>query len=129
VRFARFVLTPPDASESLLLHNEALVKESDMPEPFGVMASGAIIERHLRLLSVAHEIPVKEDAAKGSIAYYVGELQRMGIVTVSDARKFRALGDLRNDAAHGWFERIEAGTSIRMLRESRALVEKYPLPG
>lgn len=128
VRLARFVLSPPDASESLLTHAEALLAESDMPEPFSAMVTGAIVERHLRLLAVAHGIPAKEDAAKGSITYYVGELQRKDVVSIPDARNLRALGDIRNDAAHGWFERVGPGTALRVLREARALLERYPVP-
>ena len=128
VRLARFVLTPPDTPESMLMHAEALILETDLSEPFAVMATGAIVERHLRLLGVAHGIPAKEDSSKGSITYYVGELQRQGVVNVSDARQLRALGDSRNDAAHGWFERIEPGTAIRVLREARSLIARNPLP-
>jgi hypothetical protein len=110
------------------MHAEALVAESDLPDPFGVMAAGAIVERHLRLLGRLHDVPVKDDAAKGSINYYVGELQRKGIINLADARKFRALGDSRNDAAHGWFERIDRGAAIRVLREARALIQRHALP-
>lgn len=127
IRLARFVMNPPDTSESMLMHNEALVHETDIPEPFGVMAAGAILERHLRLLGTGNGVPVKEDVSKGSITYYVGELQKKGVVKLPDARKMRALGDLRNDAAHGWFERIHVGDAIRTLRDVRSLVEKYPL--
>ena len=91
------------------MHAEALVLESDFPEPFAVMATGAIVERHLRLLGTAHGIPVNEDSSKGSINYYLGELQRRRVVSVGDARQLQALGDSRNDAAHGWFERIDPG--------------------
>ena len=128
VRLARFVLTPPETPEAMLMHAEALVLETDLSEPFAVMATGAIVERHLRLLGVAHGIPPKEDSSKGSITYYVGELQRQGVVNIADARQLRALGDSRNDAAHGWFERIESGTAIRVLREARSLIARNPLP-
>lgn len=127
VRFARFLMAPPDTSEAMLLHSEALMIESEMPEPFAIMTVGAIVERHLRLLSAAHGIAVKEEASKGSITYYVGELQRKGIVKMHDARNVRSLGDLRNEAAHGWFERIPAGSAHRVLRDARAFVAGYPL--
>ena len=127
IRLARLVMDPPDTSGSLLAHIEALANESDLPDAFAVMAAGAVVERHLRLLGSEYGIRAKEDAAKGSITYYVGELQRKGIVSVSDARKLRALGDLRNEAAHGWFERIASGTAMQTLRDARTLIERYRL--
>lgn len=127
VRFARYIMAPPDTSEAMLLHSEALMMESELPEPFAIMTVGAIVERHLRLLSAANGIAVKEDASKGSITYYVGELQRRGVVKMHDARSVRSLGDLRNEAAHGWFERIPDGSAVRALREARVFVANYPL--
>jgi hypothetical protein len=66
IRLARLVIDPPDTSGSLLAHIEALTNESDLPDAFGVMAAGAVVERHLRLLGSEHGIRAKEDAAKGS---------------------------------------------------------------
>ena len=56
----------------MLLHSEASTTGAELPEPFAIMTVGAIVERHLRLLSAANGIAVKEDASKGSITYYVG---------------------------------------------------------
>ena len=128
IRLARFVMSPPDSSTAMLMHAEALLSTSDMPEAFGLMAVGAVVERHLRLVGIAHGISPKEDAAKGSITYYVGELQRISIIDIPDARKMRAIGDMRNDAAHGWFDRILPGDGHRAIRDARLLLEKYPVP-
>jgi hypothetical protein len=127
LRLARMVFHPPDSAENWLVHTEALLRETDVPEQVTVMTAGAVIERHLRLLAVEHGIPPQSDSSKGGISYYVGELQRRKVMRVPDAREFRALGDLRNDAAHGWFERVPPGSGIRALRDARELIARYPL--
>ncbi len=48
LRMARLVLSPPDDFENWLLHIDAQLNETDLPEPFAVMAAGAVFERYLR---------------------------------------------------------------------------------
>lgn len=128
VRLAGLLLADPDSAEFMLAQAEGLRNESDLPEAFAVAGVGSVIERHLRLLASEHGIEPQSDSSKGGITYYVGELQRKKVVSVTDGRKFRALGDLRNDAAHGWFERVPPGSSVHVLRDARDLLERYPLP-
>jgi hypothetical protein len=127
LRFARLVLNSPDTPENMLLHVESLLYETDLPEPFTVMAAGSIVERHLRLLSAENEIPLPNDDTKGNIGYYVGELQRRKIVSVTAGRRIRALGDLRNYAAHGRFELVPEGSGAQTLREARDFILRNPL--
>lgn len=127
LRFARLVLNPPDTPQNLLLHVESLLLATDLPEPFAVAAAGSIVERHLRLLAEQHGIAPQADSAKGGITYYTGELQRRNAIKVADGRRFRALGDLRNDAAHGWYERVPTGAGARVIREARELIATYPI--
>lgn len=127
VRLSRLVLQPPESSWNWLLHAEAVLNETDLPDAFAVMTAGAVLEQHLRLLCLENNIPVRDKSNKGSLNIYVEALRRENVIRLADKRIFENVGDLRNDAAHGWFEKIPPGEGVSTIRAVRELIAKYPL--
>ena len=128
VRFARMILDPPDSVANWLLHAEALFAESDLPEAFVVMGVGAILENHLRGLCLdAGMDDFGQTKNRSSIDKYADYLLRTGVLSVSEKSFVAYLGGLRNDAAHGWFERVEPGSGVKALRGVRDIVTRHAL--
>lgn len=127
IQLTRLVLQPPNSSLNLLLHVESLLHQTNLPEPFAVMSAVSVMERHLRLLCLEQDIRVVEDGSKGSINKHVDELRRIGLVDLPDKHTFSALADLRNSAAHGWFDRVPRGSGLSTLRKVGELIGRYPL--
>ena len=128
VRLARLVLDPPDSLDNVLLHAEAVLLETDIPEAFAVMGAGAILERHLRDLCEENGVEVpSQDKNSGSLNRYADELRRIQKLSLADKKLVDHLANLRNDAAHGWFERLPSGSGLTMLRAVRELCARHPL--
>jgi site-specific recombinase XerD len=127
-RLTRLVLDPPDDTHSLLQHAEAMLNETEMPDAFAVMGAAAILERHLRLLNIAHDIPVPGDDREGSIYGYATKLRAQKCLSNADMHLIESIAALRNKASHGRFESVPDGVGATTLRTIRELVERHPLP-
>lgn len=128
MRLARLVLHPPDTTENMLMHVEAMVHESDLPGPLAVTAAGAIFERHLYELCIAHGLDVPIERKDGRINKYVHDLRRAGVFTLADQKLTEGIAEARNNAAHGAFDLLGSSSDQDVLRNVRQLVAKHPIP-
>lgn len=128
MRLARLVLHPPDTSESMLMHVEAMLQESDLPIPLAVTAAGAIFERHLYELCIAHGLDVPTERKDGRINKYVHDLRRAGVFTLADQKLTEGIAEARNNAAHGAFDLLASSSGHEVLRNVRQLVTAHPTP-
>lgn len=126
-RLARLVLNPADDPFVLLSHAEALLEETDAPEAFAIACAGAVLENHLRQLSIARKIPIPEELGRQSIYGFATRLRRDEHIRNADMRTFERVSDIRNDAAHGRFDLLTRELATSTLRQIRELLTSYPL--
>ncbi|GAB6987891.1 hypothetical protein JCM10369A_44200 [Nocardioides pyridinolyticus] len=128
LRMARLVLSPPDDFENWLLHIDAQLNETDLPEPFAVMAAGAVFERYLRALCIGLNLPVSKDPKAGKMSAYVHQLRDNGHTMPSEDRIAEKIGINRNDAAHGNFEALVDVSARKIVEDVREFMANHPLP-
>lgn len=129
VRLARLVFHKPESSTTaLLVHLEALLNETDLPEPLAVAAAGAVFERHLRALCLAHDLDVRPNPKDGSIHGYVALLHGAKRITLRERHTCEQIGEARNNAAHGVFESVAPGAARQTLHALEEFIIAHPLP-
>lgn len=127
VRLGNVALSDAESPEYVLNQLVSLRQDTTLPEPFTVMAVGAVYERHLRRLCMVEHLDVPEDPKRGSIAKYTALLHEAGSITLSQRQESEQLGEWRNQSAHGNFDAIVEGTAARSLDLLRLLFDRCPV--
>lgn len=126
-RLAQLVLASPDDPLVLLTHAEALLSDTDAPAAFAVASAGAVLEGHLRDLSAKHNVPIPVDERKQTIYGFASRLAQRRLLRPADMKTFERVGLIRNDAAHGRFDRLTPDLATETLSQVRVLLRRYPL--
>nr|WP_237448527.1 site-specific integrase [Nocardioides flavescens] len=127
LRLARMVFHPTESTQNALSNVESLLSDASTPDAFALMAAGAVLERHLRLLCMESGVQAPEPQDLGSINRWAGELQRLRVLETADRHLVDSIGNRRNWAAHGFFERLEVGMAEQTYRSVLDIVTRYPL--
>jgi hypothetical protein len=93
-----------DAATDLMEQVQTLLGDSGVHPAAPVMLAGAALEEALRGLVEANSVTL---AGKPGISTYANGLRTADLLTKSQVQEAIALGGIRNDAAHGHFDRIK----------------------
>jgi hypothetical protein len=127
VRLSRLVLGTGSEHGDSLASGDVLLSESDVHPAVAVMLAGATLERHLRRMAIAAGIPVEGDSRRGSITSYAARLKSEKALDAADVQHLAHLANRRDDAAHGWFDRVSAADAQWVLREVWAFCDRHPV--
>lgn len=125
LRMARLVIGSGSESEDLLLQARVLLREADSPAGVAASFAGAVLERHLRSLTDAHALDVKTSNPK--LGTYSSVLSARKILSPSDVQLVARIQVYRDDAAHGWFDRVSISDAKWVIDEVENLLKKFPL--
>jgi hypothetical protein len=98
------------ASSDLMEQVHELREERGVPAPVPIVLAGAALEVALR--SATEELDLR--SAKESIYAYAECLRKAGLLSGQDMRDVMQMAGLRNDAAHGRFEELDAERAALM---------------
>ena len=130
IRIARLVENQPLATENLLQQAEILLHQSDLPPAVAAGLAGAALEKHLRELCVKKNVSVPKTPTLTGI---LSALRQAKVVRESDVQLGALLTPHRDNAAHGWFEKVSEDEAIGLcasLGRSRAgTPDSNPWPG
>ena len=102
-----------EASTDLLEQVDVLLDDSGVHPAAAVMLAGAALEEFLRSLHHKCSVQISGDP---TISKLTGALQQGGLIDKGDVKELTALGDVRNSAAHGQFDRVSYDDA-RLFRE------------
>jgi integrase len=125
LRMARLVVGTGRTSEDLLVQARVLLQESDSPSGVAASFAGAVLERHLRFLTEEHGLNVKTSNPK--LGSYASVLSARRILSPSDVQLIARIQGFRDDAAHGWFDRVTAKNAEWVINEVGHLLQTFPL--
>lgn len=126
LRMTRLVIGSGDETLDYLMHAQALLRGPDVPPATAAAFAGAALERHLRMLLLERS---PEDMVTGKTAKlgrYAARLVQLGEFNPADVQLVAKLQDLRDDAAHGWFEKITERDASWFIENARSLVLQHP---
>jgi site-specific recombinase XerD len=121
-RLGQMVNAAQDADEEMLLRAEVLIDDLSQSPAAGLMLAAATLERALRDATARAEIRV--DKSDPSLRTYADRLVGRRRISAADHNTIVRVLDFRNDAAHGWFERITRADAIWVLSEARSLAPR-----
>ncbi|WDG16858.1 tyrosine-type recombinase/integrase [Microbacterium sp. Clip185] len=124
LRLSRLVL--PTKPDSLAAMEEAgtMLRLSDAHPAAATAFAGAALEKHLRDLARENEIPLR---GEGKLSAYAAVLKSRGVIDNRTLQSINRLQDIRNDAAHGWFERVSSSDAAWFITNATELIRRYPL--
>ena len=125
LRMARLVIGSGSESEDLLLQARVILREADSPPGLAASFAGAVLERHLRSLTNANTLDVKTSNPK--LGSYASVLSARRILSPSDVQLIARIQGYRDDAAHGWFDRVSAADANWVINEVEHLLKKFPV--
>lgn len=125
LRLARLVTEASNDSLMDLLQAETMLKFGDAPPAVSAAYAAATLERHFRRLVEEHHLEVKPTAPK--LSTYGALLKAHGVLSASEIQTVHRIQVDRDDARHGWFERVTRDTAQQILRDARQLVTAHPL--
>ena len=125
LRMARLVIGSGSESEDLLLQARVILRETDSPAGIAASFAGAVLERHLRSLTDTHSLDVKTSNPK--LGTYASVLSARKILSPSDVQLIARVQGYRDDAAHGWFDRVSTSDAEWVINEVENLLKKFPL--
>ena len=130
IRLGRLVFDDPESTLGRLNEASVLLNESSLSPGVAVMAAGAALERHLRELCAERGLLDEDQAGKErTLTSYAQELIKDRAIHRSVHKEIELIAGWRNDAAHGWFERVDQPIAEKTISQVRKIVEKHPLKG
>ncbi len=116
------LLTLDDASnEAILEQSSRLLRESDVQPSASITLSAGVLERHLRQACLAHSL-VPADASL-DLTQYGSRLKSSGRLDNSVVQTLATITAHRNNAAHGWFDKVTTQGAGWVLMEVRRLLQ------
>lgn len=95
-------------------------------DPAAVLA-GSVLEEHLRKLGGRVGVPVENDEGRPLKADRLNaDLAKCGAYNKHDQKSITAWLDLRNNAAHGHFDRYDGNQVAALIRDVRAFMIRHP---
>lgn len=126
IRLGRLVFTENQQSLDYLNQAEIVLGETDLPPAIAVMAAGAAFEAHLRNMCRAASIPIKKSDEDAKISTYTAGLREHRAITNDEIQQIQLIGIARNDAAHGWFDKVDQKRAQDVIRLCRGIIEAHP---
>jgi len=109
------------ASSDLMHQVQVLMGERDIHPAAPIVIAGAALEVALR--SAVEELDLPRPP-KPSISSYTGSLRSAGLLSVQDVKDIDQMGGLRNAAAHGNVEDLDAERAELMERQVNRLLRR-----
>lgn len=106
---------------------ERLLMDNDVHPAVPLMAAGAAMESALREWTREEEVSIRNER-KASLASYGAALKGAGFVKESFVQTLVTITEARDDAAHGWFDRVTPGKAQRIIDTVRHLLESHDRP-
>lgn len=128
IRLSRLVFDDPESPLGMLDEAAVCLNETALPPAIAVATAGTALESHLRELCRAKKISMHKPEKDLSIMDYAAVLASEKVVAPPDHRLLTTITAYRNDAAHGWFQRISGDTATWVLREVRRFIVTHPGP-
>ena len=125
LRLARLVTEASNNSLMNLLHAETMLKFSDAPPAVPAMYAAATLENHFRRISETRHLRVNSAAPK--LGTYGALLKGQGILNASEIQTVQWIQVVRDNAAHGRFERVTSTDASETVRRARELVIAHPI--
>ncbi|WJM15523.1 tyrosine-type recombinase/integrase [Microbacterium arborescens] len=120
IRLGKMIAARGSELDEFILRSETLLADRAQHPSSAVMLIAATLERSLRFAAARHGISItKRDA---SLSTYATQLRARGVLSISQLRTVERILDIRNDAAHGWFERVLRKDALWTHHESVALI-------
>jgi hypothetical protein len=120
MRLGRMLAARDSDDDVMLLNAQQLLADRSQHPAASVVLAGATLERVLRNVSAQAGIDVTK--SEPTLNTYASRLRGAGYLTNSQMNTLDVIGNRRNDAAHGWFERIDRAKAETVLRDTRALI-------
>ncbi|ARJ06492.1 hypothetical protein GCM10010988_17540 [Cnuibacter physcomitrellae] len=124
LRLARLITLDQSSPEVRLGQASDALKHSEGPPAVAAAYAGAILERHLRGTCLRLEIPVR--AENGKLSTYAAQLKARSMITTADIQIINRIQIIRDDAAHGWFEKVGNDEASWLIREAQSLIARMP---
>jgi hypothetical protein len=99
--------------------------DENYKDPAAVIA-GSTLEGHLRALCAKHGVPTSTAAGPKKANLINDELAKVPAYAQGDAKSVRAWLDLRNDAAHGDYNKYQAGQVGLLIDGVRDFIRRVP---
>ncbi|MFG6502502.1 tyrosine-type recombinase/integrase [Microbacterium sp. P05] len=122
MRLGRMLSVRTSEDEQMLLQARTLLADRSQHPATVVMVAGAALERVLRETCEALEIAIT--VREPGIGIYVSKLRERGVISNEELNTLTGVGIQRNDAAHGWFDKISDADAEAVVKETRALISK-----
>lgn len=126
IRLAHLLFDDPESPASMLFEAGVVLTESALPPAVAVMTAGAALERHLRSLARARGIQFAKPENQLQLSSYISRLVETRVVHKADHGLLTSVEHHRNDAAHGWFERVTIAEANEVLSRCLYILERYP---
>lgn len=110
------------AATDLMEQVERLLQDKKVVPAAPVMLAGAALEELLRSMIDRSELKPR---AKPSISTYATALRTAELITAQEMKDVTAWAGLRNDAAHGHFDRIELANARLMQQGVNLFMQKH----
>jgi hypothetical protein len=110
------------AATDLMEQVEQLLQDKKVVPAAPVMLAGAALEELLRAIVDTAQLKPR---AKPSINTYATALRAAELITAQEMKDITAWAGLRNDAAHGHFERIELANARLMQQGINLFMQKH----
>jgi hypothetical protein len=123
-RLARLIAADSTSAQSLLDQAETLADQHDVHPSTAIVLAAAVLERHVRELAQRRKVEVRDNAA---LATYGQRLYDGNAVRLHHKRQLDMLSGIRNDAAHGWFDKVNRDQARDFVADARRIIAAYPL--
>lgn len=120
VRLGRMLAARSSDDDEMLLRAQYLLADRSQHPAASIVIAAATLERVMREISERAGITITK--SDPTLATYASQLRGAGFLTNSQMKTLDVIGNRRNDAAHGWFERVDRSDAQMVLSETRALV-------
>jgi hypothetical protein len=110
------------AANDLMEQVETLLQDKRVHPAAPVMLAGAALEEMLRSLVDTAEIKVK---GKPGITSYANALREAEVLSVQEVKDVTSWGGMRNEAAHGKFDRIELANAGLMAQGINFFMQRH----
>jgi hypothetical protein len=111
-----------DVFSDFLEMAEYLMKDEGLKDPAAVIAGG-VLEQHLRALCGKHDISLP---ARPKLETMNAELAKVGAYGRNDQKQVTAWADIRNDAAHGDYQKYTREQVALMVQGIRDFMARNP---
>lgn len=124
---AALVRDDPHSTEGLFDAASAFSDNDRLPAASTVMLCGAAFEQHLRELAINAQV-LDPSERRTTITGLAGQLRGGGVITNAEVQSCATIAEVRDQAAHGWFDLVTHDLADRVIGFMRQIVRAHPLP-